>query len=107
MIAPKPALARLPRIAAEQRVRRARRQAQVPRDEVPYDRADEPGKDHPKRDDIEVHHAGADRFRHGGAEAESGDEIEKSGPHHRLPGDSTRVDTTVAMEFAASWNPLM
>jgi hypothetical protein len=23
------------------------------------------------------------------------------------PGDSTRVDTTVAMEFAASWNPLM
>src|SRR5256885_4483423 len=22
-------------------------------------------------------------------------------------GDSTRVDTTVAMEFAASWNPLM
>ena len=24
-----------------------------------------------------------------------------------LPGDSTRVDTTVAMEFAASWNPLM
>jgi hypothetical protein len=24
-----------------------------------------------------------------------------------LPGDSTRVDTTVAIEFAASWNPLM
>jgi hypothetical protein len=24
-----------------------------------------------------------------------------------LPGVSTRVDTTVAIEFAASWNPLM
>ena len=24
-----------------------------------------------------------------------------------LPGDSTRVDTTVAIELAASWNPLM
>jgi hypothetical protein len=24
-----------------------------------------------------------------------------------FPGDSTRVDTTVAIEFAASWNPLM
>ena len=24
-----------------------------------------------------------------------------------LPGDNTRVDTTVAIEFAASWNPLM
>ena len=24
-----------------------------------------------------------------------------------LPGDSTRVETTVAMEFAASWKPLM
>ena len=23
------------------------------------------------------------------------------------PGDSTRVDTTVAMELAASWKPLM
>ena len=24
-----------------------------------------------------------------------------------LPGESTRVDTTVAIELAASWNPLM
>ncbi len=24
-----------------------------------------------------------------------------------IPGDSTRVETTVAMEFAASWKPLM
>jgi len=24
-----------------------------------------------------------------------------------FPGDSTRVDTTVAMELAASWKPLM
>ena len=24
-----------------------------------------------------------------------------------LPGDSTRVETTVAMELAASWKPLM
>ena len=24
-----------------------------------------------------------------------------------LPGVSTRVETTVAIEFAASWNPLM
>ena len=60
-----------------------------------------------ERDHREVDHARADRLRHRGAEAEGGDEVEERGPDHRLPGDSTRVDTTVAIELAASWKPLM
>ena len=36
------------------------------------------------------------------AEAERGDEIEEGRPYDRLPGESTRVETTVAIELAAS-----
>jgi len=57
--------------------------------------------------EFDVDHARPDGFRHRRAEAERGDEVEEGGPDDRLSGDSTRVDTTVAIEFAASWNPLM
>ncbi len=33
--------------------------------------------------------------------------LKKAAHTTALPGDSTRVETTVAMELAASWNPLM
>ncbi len=33
--------------------------------------------------------------------------LKKAAQTTACPGDSTRVDTTVAIEFAASWNPLM
>src|SRR3954469_12065428 len=33
--------------------------------------------------------------------------LKKAAQITALPGVSTRVDTTVAIEFAASWNPLM
>ena len=47
MIAPNPALRdRRAGVAAEQRVRRARRQAVVPGDQVPDDRAEQAREDH-------------------------------------------------------------
>ena len=108
MIAPKPALRdRRAGVAADERVRRAGRQAEVPGDQVPDDRAEQAAEDHAERDDVEVDHPLADRLRHGGAEREGGDEVEERRPDHRLPGESTRVETTVAIEFAASWKPLM
>ena len=33
--------------------------------------------------------------------------LKKAAQATACSGDSTRVDTTVAMEFAASWKPLM
>ena len=33
--------------------------------------------------------------------------LKKAAQMTACPGERTRVDTTVAMEFAASWNPLM
>ena len=33
--------------------------------------------------------------------------LKKAAQMTALPGDRTRVETTVAMEFAASWKPLM
>ena len=33
--------------------------------------------------------------------------LKKAAHTTALPGDSTRVETTVAMELAASWKPLM
>ena len=39
------------------------------------------------------------------AEDREGDEVKERGPKHGKPGGITRVDTIVAMEFAASCNP--
>ncbi len=33
--------------------------------------------------------------------------LKKAAQSTARPGDNTRVETTVAMEFAASWKPLM
>ena len=48
-----------------------------------------------------------DGRRHMGAEDEERDEVEERRPEPpRSAGSSTRVDTTVAIELAASWKPL-
>ncbi len=71
--------------AADQRVRRAARDAVVPGDDVPGDGAhqgaeDDVGVHHPRLDD-----ALADGGRHAQVEDEDGDEVEEGGEHHRLP----------------------
>jgi hypothetical protein len=40
-------------------------------------------------------------------EDEDGDDVEEGGEQHRLRGLSTPVETTVAIELAASWKPFM
>ena len=72
------------RESADERMRGARRQAPVPGDEVPRDRADETCEDDPLVHRGRMHHAFADRGRHADAEAERGDEVEERRPHHRL-----------------------
>ena len=69
---------------ADQRVRRTGRQPPIPCDQVPADRADEGGQDHPRIHDVRAHDAPAHRGRHVHAEAEGGDEVEDGGPHHGL-----------------------
>ena len=94
--------------AADQRVRRGRRNAVVPGDQVPGDRADQRAEDDVVIDDRLVDDALADRVGDAEAKDEQGDEVEERRP--RTPpgrGRSTRVDTTVAIEFAASWKPFM
>ena len=52
-------------VAADQRVRRAGRDAERPRDEVPGDRAEQPGEDDVRIHDALLDHAAADRLRDG------------------------------------------
>ena len=47
-------------VAADQRVRRAGRQAEVPGDQVPDDRAGQAAEDDREGDDLDVDHPGAD-----------------------------------------------
>ena len=55
-----------------------------------------------ERDDDQVDHAGADGLGHGGAEAERREEVEVAAQTTACPGVRTRVETTVAIELAAS-----
>ena len=71
-------------VAADERVRRARGQAVVPRDQVPDDRAHQPGKDHREADDRDVDEAGADGLGDRRAEGERGDEVEERRPDDGL-----------------------
>ena len=89
-------------VAADQRVRRARRQTEAPRDEIPDDRADQAGENDGEADDGNVDEAGPDGLGDRRPEGERRDEIEEGRPDDGLPGVSTRVDTTVAIELAAS-----
>ena len=42
-----------------------------------------------------------------GPKVNAATKLKKAAQMTALPGDNTRVDTTVAMELAASWKPLM
>ncbi len=90
--------------AADQRVRRTGRQTEPPGDQIPDDRADQTGQHH-----LDIDRIGAvdlddlgDRIGHSRGEHEHGDEIEEGRPETATRGLSTRVETTVAMELAAS-----
>ena len=85
MIAPKPGLGnRRAGVAAEQRVRRARRQSVVPGNQVPDDGAEKARIDHREADDGQIDHAGADGSRDSGSGEERRREIEERGPNHCL-----------------------
>ena len=69
--------------SADERVRRARREPEVERDQVPADRADEPGEHHADREHVGVDDTGGDRRRDHRAEHEERDEVEHRGPDDR------------------------
>ena len=73
-----------PSISPDQRMRGTGRQAQAPRDQVPVDRADQPGEEDEVVHPGDVHHAAADCLGHGRAEGERGDEVENGSPDHAL-----------------------
>ena len=75
--------------------------------EVPDDRADQRAEDHVDVDERRIDHALADGVGDVEAEEQERDEVEERRPDDRQCGGSTRVETTVAIEFAASWKPLM
>jgi hypothetical protein len=93
--------------ASDQRVRRGRRNAVVPGDQVPGDRADECAEHHVVIDDTLLDDSLADRCRHIQMKDEQRDEIEDR-REQPPPGTASarRVETTVAIEFAASWKPV-
>ena len=92
---PKPGLRdRRAGITADEGVRRTRRQAGIPGDQIPDDRADQAGEYHRECHDVDVDHARADRLGDGSAERERCDEVEEGGPDDRLAGreDTRRND---------------
>ena len=70
--------------AADQRVRRARRNAEPPGDEVPDDRADQRAEDDVMVDDAGLDDALADRRRDAEVEDEDRDDVEEGGEDDRL-----------------------
>jgi hypothetical protein len=60
-----------------------------------------------ERDELRVDRALSDRLRDVQPEEEEGDEVEERRPDDGHSRESTRVETTVAIELAASWKPLM
>ena len=90
-------------VAAEQRVRRARRQPEVPRDQVPRDRADQAGEDHRVRHDRRDRPCRSRRSWPRRCRRRIAATKLKNAAHATAcSGDSTRVETTVAIELAAS-----
>ena len=67
----------------------------------------EAGEDHPNGEGALHHDVFGDGVGHMSAEDEKGHEVEERSPDNRIAGERTRVDTTVAIELAASWNPLV
>jgi len=66
-----------------------------------------PAKDHPLVDDGRLHHTLAHRRGDLDAEAEGRTKLKNAAHTTACSGVRTRVETTVAIELAASWNPLM
>ena len=76
--------------------------AEPPRDQVPDDRADERREDEERIDDRRIHDALADRLGDAVSKENAATKLKNAAQMTAWPGVSTRVETTVAMEFAAS-----
>jgi hypothetical protein len=74
----------------------------MPRDEIPGDSAEKAGKNHIRVHLLNVEETAADRFRHRGAKANAAMKFQNAAQATPCSGVRTRVETTVAMEFAAS-----
>ena len=72
-------------VSTQQRVGRTGGQSEIPGNQVPCDRADEPGQDHIRRNDVHVD-AFDDRFRHMRSERECRDEVTERRPDYGLSG---------------------
>ena len=92
--------------AADQRVARARGQAEVPRDQVPGDRADQSGEHDLERDrvgsTIPLATVAATSI-----DTNAPAKLRIAALTTAARGESARVETLVAIEFAVSWKPLV
>ncbi len=91
---------------AEQGVRGARRQSDQPGQQIPQDRADQPGEDHPRGDQGVVDDAAGDGLGDLGGQ-EGADDVEDAAIRTAVAGCSAPVAMDVAIAFALSWNPLV
>jgi hypothetical protein len=76
-------------------VARAGWESQIPREEVPGDRADEPGEHDVERDRVGVDDPSGD----------SGGDLEEE--ERAMRGEIAPVEPLVAIEFAVSWKPFV
>ena len=94
--------------AADERVRGARRNAVVPGDEVPRDRADQRAEDQPVVDERRDRRCPCRPWRRRcRSKTAIATKLKNAAHSTACQGLSTPVETTVAMEFAASWKPFM
>ena len=73
-----------PGVAPDERVRRRRRDPEVPRQDVPHDRPEEASENDVRVDDRNVDQPLPHRLRDGGAKGERRDEVEEGRPEDRL-----------------------
>ena len=96
-----------PMHAADQGVTRARGQAEVPGHEVPRDRADETGEDDVQRDRVGIRRCPDAIVAATLSETNAPTTLRIGCAEHGRAGESARVETLVAIEFAVSWNPFV
>ena len=103
----RPCATRRAGIAADQRVRRTGRQAEVPGDQVPDDGADQPARITAEVTTLMSIMPEPIVFATAVPKTNAATKLKNAAQMTAWPGDRTRVETTVAMELAASWKPLM
>jgi hypothetical protein len=91
----------------DERVRRARRQASPPREEIPEHRPERTRADHDDGLRTRDGHDPGDRVGDGGPDQERAQHVEDRRQDDGLPRQAPRVATSVAIAFAASWKPFV